>query len=216
MGFFDGLFGRKKETDAAANGPLRFGSEPMHLPASSHHSYGQGYGMHAGQLTDEQALQRYNYMIQHTPKEKIEQAHEEAFAKMTPDQRIQVLQGLSAHLTSFDRMSLNPNDPDPKLLARVATRAELRSPGTMAQTFSNPAYAGHGHGHRSGMGGMMAGILGAVVLGVVGSMIAAEIFEEMGEAFAPEEVAAEAFEEPASYAEESFGGDFGGDFGGEF
>ena len=35
-------------------------------------------------MSDEQALQRYRYMVQTAPPEMVEQAHEEAFAKLTP------------------------------------------------------------------------------------------------------------------------------------
>ena len=37
--------------------------------------------------TDVQALARYRYMLASAPPEDIERAHEEAFARLTPDQR---------------------------------------------------------------------------------------------------------------------------------
>src|SRR5690606_40508340 len=44
---------------------------------------------------DEQALERYRYMLRTAPPETIEQAHEEAFAKLTPEQRAEVLRDLA-------------------------------------------------------------------------------------------------------------------------
>ena len=46
-------------------------------------------------MTDDQALARYRYMLATAPPEDIERAHEEAFAKLTPDQRRQALEALS-------------------------------------------------------------------------------------------------------------------------
>ena len=57
--------------------------------------------------------------------EQIEQAHAEAFAKLTPDQRQQVLAQLAAAVPAGER----PRTDDPRTLARAATRAEMRQPG---------------------------------------------------------------------------------------
>ena len=52
----------------------------------------------ATQTTDEQALARYRYMLATAPPEDIERAHEEAFARLTPEQRQQALQALAQHV----------------------------------------------------------------------------------------------------------------------
>src|SRR5918994_677879 len=70
-------------------------------------------------LTDEQALQRYRYMVATAPPEDIERAHEEAFAALTPEQRQQALQALSQHVPASELRG-----DDPASLARAATRAE--------------------------------------------------------------------------------------------
>src|SRR4029453_19468509 len=44
------------------------------------------------QSADEQAIARYRYMLKTAPPETIEQAHAEAFAQLTPEQRRQGLQ----------------------------------------------------------------------------------------------------------------------------
>ena len=45
---------------------------------------------------NDQALERYRYLVRTAPPEAIEQAHREAFEKLTPEQRQQVLRELSA------------------------------------------------------------------------------------------------------------------------
>jgi hypothetical protein len=44
---------------------------------------------------DEQAIARYRYMLKTAPPETIEQAHAEAFAQLSPEQRRRVLQELA-------------------------------------------------------------------------------------------------------------------------
>src|SRR5215218_9185795 len=67
MGFLDRLFGRKEEPQGQAAAP----TYPSH-----------GDREYQPSNADEQALQRYRYMLRTAPPETIEQAHEEAFAKL--------------------------------------------------------------------------------------------------------------------------------------
>src|SRR6267143_6520108 len=80
------------------------------------------------ELSDEQALQRYRYLVRTAPPEAIEEAHREAFARLTPEQRAQLLRELNAAAPANERIS-DPSRDDPQTLARMATRAELRQPG---------------------------------------------------------------------------------------
>src|SRR3954463_8373345 len=120
MGFLDRLFGRKEEAR----------SQPA---ASTYH--GPGEREHQPPDTDEQALQRYRYMLRTAPPETIEQAHEEAFAKLTPDQRARALRELAAETPEGERAALAGGRDDPKSLARLATRAEMRQPGALERIF---------------------------------------------------------------------------------
>ena len=88
-----------------------------------------------GQPTDDQAIARYRYLLETAPPETIEQAHAEAFARLTPEQRRMALQQLSASMPEAERAAVAPGGADPQALARLATRAEVRQPGTMEQTF---------------------------------------------------------------------------------
>jgi hypothetical protein len=116
--------------------------------------------------SDEQAVERYRYLLRTAPPDTIEEAHAEAFAKLTPEQRRMVLQELDSTLTPAERASGATYDVDPRSLARLATRAEMRQPGTLERTWSGmPAGIG--------MGGLMMGNFMSTIAGVmVGSMIA--------------------------------------------
>jgi hypothetical protein len=149
---------------------------------------------------DEVAIERYKYMLRTAPPETIEQAHAEAFAKLTPEQRQQVLADMSTAVPEAERA----RSADPQDLARMATRAEMRQPGMMERTLG---------GYRGpGMGSMIAGsLLGSVAGAFIGTAIADAFFaddfggaEELsgGEEFAASDPGAE-----------DFGGDFGGDMG---
>ena len=144
---------------------------------------------------DEVAIERYRYLLRTAPPEQVEQAHAEAFAKLTPQQRQQVLSELSAAVPVSERVQSD----DPRSLARMATRAEMRQPGTMERALG-------GRGMGMGMGGMIAGGLLASVAGAfIGTAIADAMFDvnDSGESV------------EAADAGGDGGGDGGGDAGGE-
>ena len=191
-----------------------------------------------GRTPDEVALERYRYLLRTAPPERIEQAHAEAFGHLTSDQRRRVFVGLARELPPEER----PLSADPDDLARAATRAELRSPGTVEQLLtqsdmdapqvaagvdgsSGSALAANGYpGQGPSFGSMFAGsLLGSVA----GYVIASTIMS----AFLPNEwgdpADASSGDEPgegdsgadagtdAGYDAGGWGGDFGGgDFGG--
>ena len=124
-----------------------------------------------GRSSDEQAVARYRYMLQTAPPETIEQAHTEAFARLTAEQRRLVLEELSADAPEAERAQAKD---DPRSLARMATRAEIRQPGTIERTFGRM-------GGGAGMGGIMAGSFLSSIAGVVvGSAIAQAFFGGAG------------------------------------
>jgi hypothetical protein len=176
MGFLDRLLGRSPGSesprqDASASPP----------PA-------------AGELTDEQALERYRYLVRTAPPDAIEQAHEEAFSKLTPEQRRQALRELSAVVPEHERAEAD----DPRSLARMATRAEVNRPGTVERAFG-------------GAGGMLGGtLLGSFAAAFAGTLVAQSLFSEIGH----EESHAEDVSPAEGDAGDAGGGDFGGDIGG--
>jgi hypothetical protein len=176
MGFLDRLLGRSTGPESRP---------PRHASAAA-----------PGELTDEQALERYRYLVRTAPPEAIEQAHEEAFAKLTPEQRGIALRELSAAVPEHERTG----GDDPRSLARMATRAETSQPGTVERAF------GGGGGMLGGMGGTL---LGSFAAAFAGSLVAQSLFSELG----GEEADAEG--EGAEADTGDVGGDAGGgDFGG--
>jgi len=164
---------------------------------------------------DEQAVERYRYLLRTAPPETIEEAHAEAFAKLTPEQRRMVLQELDSTLTPAARAAGAPYDADPRSLARLATRAEMRQPGTLERTWSGmPAGVG--------MGSLMMGNFMSTIAGVmVGSLIADAFLGNAGYDAVSAEAADASGAEGGDFAAGDSGfddggslGDMGSDFGG--
>ena len=200
MGFFDRLLGREDDAPPQRAAPRQnaAGTQPP------------------GQLSDEQAVARYRYLLQTAPPEAIEQAHAEAFARLTPEQRRMALQQLSQNIPAQERASSD----DPQTLARMATRAEMRQPGFMERTFG-----GMGAGGMS-MGGLLAGGLLASIAGsFVGSAIANQFFDNNpdvvnnyygdGSDQMADNTDASQELDAGDTAADFDGGSVGGDFGGE-
>jgi hypothetical protein len=210
MGFLNRLFGGVDDEHTPATGPTRrLDQPPQRRP-----------------LTDEQAIERYRYLVQTAPPEAIEQAHEEAFAQLTPQQRAMVLQQLATNLPSQERSALERGGDDPRTLARAATRAELRQPGTMERMFYSPASAGFGGMGGMGMAGLGTTLFGSLAAGFVGSMIANGIYDSLiqdndmgfdgGAADASGDMGGTEVSNEGDFADPGMdlGGDFGGDLGG--
>src|SRR4051812_46382774 len=206
MGLLDRLFGRRDRSRYA---------RPEYRPRP------------AGQLSDDQALERYRYLLRTAPPDQIEQAHAEAFAQLTPEQRQQVLAQLAAGVPDGER----PRTDDPRTLARVATRAELRQPGFLERAFGGygpgygPAY-GPGYGYAGpGFGSMIGGsLLGTVGGLVIGSAVADALFDTgLGDGGlfggGDEEAYAEGYQDgdmaDGDYGDSGGYADGGSDFGGD-
>ncbi|HYO65116.1 MAG TPA: hypothetical protein VEU33_03455 [Archangium sp.] len=159
---------------------------------------------------DEQALARYRYLLRTAPPEALEQAHAEAFAQLTPGQRAQALRELSRELPMAEQSAAAAsNDPDPRALARMATRAELRRPGTLERSFG-------GMSGGMSLGGMFAGsLLGSIAGTVIGSAIAHQFLGGFDGGGWGDEAGGEPdrLEDVAAGDEAGFGDDLGGDLG---
>jgi Spy/CpxP family protein refolding chaperone len=214
-----GLFDKLKERfapSAPANGQ-GYGAPQTYAPQGAGARRAGGAG--AAKDPDEAAVERYRYMLRTAPPETIEQAHAEAFAKLTPEQRQKVLADLSAEVPPAERATAD----DPRSLARMATRAEMRQPGTMERALGGRGGMG-GMGGGMGMGGMIAGSLLASVAGAfIGTAIADSFFDsddsgegdggDGGEDMAGGEEFADDPGADAGGFDDFGGGDFGG---GEF
>jgi hypothetical protein len=157
-----------------------------------------------GELTDEQALERYRYLVRTAPPDRIEEAHEEAFARLTPEQRGQALQELSAAVPAGERAE----GDDPRSLARMATRAEKRDPGSVERAFGRG-----GMGMGMGIGGTL---LGSFAAAFAGTLVAQSLMDELGgEGDGEGEGEGGGESEGGGETADAGGGDFGGgDVGG--
>ena len=127
--------------------------------------------------SDDQAIARYRYMLRTAPPETIEQAHAEAFTQLTPAQRRRVLAELASDMSAGERMAAARAGDDPRMLAQVATRAEIRNPGVLERAFGGVGGTGAGGFGQPGMGGVLAGTFFSSMAGaVLGSMIAQQFF----------------------------------------
>ena len=157
--------------------------------------------------TDEQALARYRYMLQTAPPEEIERAHEEAFARLTPDQRRQALAALAQVVPPSEIRG-----DDPSSLARTATRAEVRQPGTIER-----AWGGGGAGI-----GMGSWFLATLAASFIGTAAAQAFFDndpgttgDTGDQGGETADTADSGESGSEFGEgDVASGDMGGDFGG--
>ena len=191
MGFLDRLLGRGTGSEATT----RQQASPPAQAAPD-------------ELTDEQALERYRYLVRTAPPDAIEQAHEEAFAKLTPEQRRSALRDLSAAVPEHERAE----GDDPRSLARMATRAEVNRPGTVERAFGGGA-------------GMLGGtLLGSFAAAFAGTLVAQSLFSELSgedaggetDGGAEGDAGGDAGGETDGGAEGDAGGDAGGgDFGGD-
>jgi hypothetical protein len=165
---------------------------------------------------DELAVERYRYLLQTAPPDTIEEAHVEAFSKLTPEQRQMVRQELDQTLTPAERESGAVYDDEPRSLARLATRAEMRQPGTLERTWKGmPAMSPAG-----GMGGgmMMNSFMGSFAGIMLGSMVADAFLGDFGGDAAATDMGGAEMGDAGSLEGGDFGGDAGGfgDFGGDF
>jgi hypothetical protein len=162
-------------------------------------------------MDDERAIERYRYMLRTAPPDDIERAHAEAFTQLTPEQRATVLRELSRQVPASEAATSD----DPQSLARMATRAEMRQPGTMERTFAGVQGPGLGGVFLSTLAGAFVGtaIAGAFFDNDAGSGDSAQT--DAGAADG--DAGGEAGDGDAGVGDGGFGdfGDFGGgDFGG--
>lgn len=110
---------------------------------------------------DERAVERYRYLLRTAPPATIEQAHAEAFAKLTDPQRALIYEELSKGAGTGER----PLSSEPATLARAATRAEMRQPGSLQRVLGGGQDGFGGGGPGSTIGGSLLGSVAGYVIG---------------------------------------------------
>ena len=182
MGFLDRLLGRepREQTPGMYQGG-RMPQQQYRQTSDQAPEYGTApvYGSAAstGRSEDEVAIERYRYLLRTAPPDRVEEAHAEAFAQLTPEQRNQVLAQLSETVPPNERATSD----DPRDLARMATRAEMRNPGTLERNFGQS----RGPGFGSMLGASMLGTIGGMVIGsAVADMMFGSSFGDPAQDFA--------------------------------
>ncbi len=191
MGFWDSLFGVSRQDSA----PIRRSGRPP--------------------TEDEYAVDRYRYLLRTAPPDQVEQVHAEAFAKLTPAQRKILHEQLSAAVMVEDR----PADDEPQTLARSATRAELRQPGTMEGVLASPALgSSFGANFASSMFGSIVGyVVASSIMHAFLPPVDASTFYDQGydDAGTADVTAGGGYDGGGDIASGDLAsGDLGGDFGG--
>lgn len=128
----------------------------------------------AGSDADRAAIARYDYLLRTADPDQVEQAHREAFERLTPQQRTIVQERMRAELPSNEQ----PRSAEPVDLARAAGRSEARRPGIMEGLLARAGGAGGGRGRSLAGGAALAGgagILGLVAGGAIASAVAAPL-----------------------------------------
>ncbi|MBI5161413.1 MAG: hypothetical protein HY996_08385 [Micrococcales bacterium] len=142
MGFLERLFG----TDSTEQSP-------------------QAGGTRTVRRGDETALERYRELLRTAPTETIEQVHREAFATLTDDERALIYEELCRGAQTGER----PLSSEPATLARAATRAESRRPGTMERVLRAGDRTGGGQARAGGPS--FGALLGSTLLGTVAGSV---------------------------------------------
>jgi hypothetical protein len=143
------------------------GQQPR--PLSGPHQqqqFGARPGVAPSNESDRVAIAKYDYLLKTADPERLEQAHHDAFARLTPEQRQQVLQRLNAEVPQHDRST----DPSAAGLARAATRGETSRPGTMRKVLGGAAIGGGA----LAVGGLAVAVAGGAVLSAAAGPVLAQ------------------------------------------
>src|SRR5690242_12488392 len=98
MGLLDRLFGGNQSGGQGRPREASGAQSPQDTPVSGSGGPGPATG-------DDAAIQRYRYLLRTAPPEAIEQAHAEAFAALTPEQRRTVLTELGSQVPASERVT---------------------------------------------------------------------------------------------------------------
>jgi hypothetical protein len=138
------------------------GQQPYGQPQQS----GARPGAVPSNEADRVAIAKYDYLLKTADPERLEQAHHDAFERLTPEQRQQVLQRLNAEVPPHDRST----DASSAGLARAATRGETSRPGTMRKVLAGTAIGGGA----LAVGGLAVAVAGGAVLSAAAGPVLAQ------------------------------------------
>ena len=119
MGFLDRLLGRTPPEQQRQSG---YADGPTPASRSQTPADGRGAPSRPGASEDERAVARYRYLLRTAPPEQLEALHAEAFTKLTPEQRQQLLRELSNAAPALRVTSTRRTRPSGSTRARTSTR----------------------------------------------------------------------------------------------
>src|SRR5215218_1578270 len=137
-------------------------------------------------ISDEEAANRYRQVARQLPPDDYLQAAKEAFARMSPEERVQFGRylGQQAQQRGHDFIDLNQDGiddrlQDPDYLARTTTQAHQKEPGLLGQLFGSSG--GHSSGGTTSGGTTSGGMLSSpLAKGVLGGIAAYGLSRMLG------------------------------------
>ena len=119
-------------------------------------------------ISDEEALSRYQQVAPHLPPQMYQESAREAFARMSPQERLQLGQYLQQqtrqqgmNIPDLNRDGIDDRLQDPDFLAQVTGQMRQQQPGIMSQLLGGAlggGGGGMGGGGQMGGGNPMAGV----------------------------------------------------------
>jgi hypothetical protein len=111
-------------------------------------------------ISDQEAMQRYRQVAQQLPPDVYQQSAQDAFAQLTPQQRMQLGRYLqqqtrqqNMNFPDLNQDGIDDRLQDPRFLAQVTGRIQQQQPGLLEQMLG-AAMGGAGIGQQMGGGGI--------------------------------------------------------------
>ncbi len=102
-------------------------------------------------ISDREAVSRYQQVATRLPPDMYQQSAEEAFARMSPQERMEFARHLqqrsrqqSLDFPDFNQDGIDDRYQDPRMLAQVTSRMEQQQPGILGQLLGGGAGGGAG------------------------------------------------------------------------
>ena len=133
-------------------------------------------------ISNQEAMSRYQQVARQLPPQEYEQAAQEAFARMTPEQRRQLAQMLQqqarqqqVNFPDLNQDGIDDRLQDPRAFAQVTSRMEQQQPGMLEQLLG-----GGGGGAGGGAGEMLNNPLAKAALAGIAAMAAQRFLSGQG------------------------------------
>lgn len=136
--------------------------------AQDHQDFANRYQQSPQGISTQEAAARYQQVAPQLPPDVYQQSAEQVFARLSPQERMQLgqqlIQGAQQQGVNFpdvNRDGIDDRLQDPRYLAQVTTQVHQEQPGLMGQIFGGGAASG---------GGLLGGSLGKIALGGIAAL----------------------------------------------